>query len=281
MLLVLGTAVSVQWIQTRYKKAIERSHLKKRCEDISIFEEFVPDRLIWLFIILGIIFTLINSFVVITIPTLYEIGGLSRVVRFVFIIPFGYVPILATGLAAYITIEVLIPRRLEQSEVSLDYFDPEKLGGMRPIGELVKTAYYAAMLGLIAYAVGIYAPSMLDGPLQYEEIPSPGRTANILFSVVWIVVVCMMIYGIYIMHRFMREEKRDDLVKLEKQMYNKFTIHSSIEKLELADPPDELEEYQEKAELIASTREYPAKFTMWAQLLIGVLLPKAIQMFLS
>jgi hypothetical protein len=39
--------------------------------------------------------------------------------------------------------------------------------------------------------------------------------------------------------------------------------------------------YRERLNLVTATREYPATFTMWSQLLVGVMVPKALQMALS
>jgi hypothetical protein len=279
--LVLGTAVAVGALHQRYDRAVKRSHLVERTNDPSQFEYLTPDWLSLILILSGIIYTLLNAFIGLSIGHLYEIGGPARVIRFVFVIPFGYVPILATGIAAYLSAEVLVPRRIKQSDIGLDYLDPEQLGGLRPIGELVKFAYYLVMLALIAYAIATYGPHILGGIFEYEAINPPGRLTNITFTTVWAAAVGAMVYGIYVLHRFMAEEKWGKLQLLHRRAYKQLPQPWKIEEFDAANPPEEYERFRGQVDLIASTREYPAKFTMWTQLLIGVLLPKAVQLTLS
>lgn len=281
LVIILGAAIAVQELHVRYDKAIQRSHLRERAEEPSNFEYLVPDWLSIGIFLLGVIFTLLNAFVVLTVPQLYAIGGPATVVRFVILIPFGYVPVVATGLGTYLAAEVLIPRRLEQSEVSLDYLDPENLGGIRPLGELVKSAYYVIMLGLIGYAVATYGPHIIDGALGYERIEPPGQLTNLTFTAVWIATLLAMVYGIYVLHRFMANEKKEDILELEKEARDEFGRPWNIKEFDVADPPEGYEQYRKQIELIASTREFPAKFTMWSQLLAGALLPKVVQLLLS
>lgn len=274
---VVGAAVAVQALRTRYQAAVELSHLRERATNPQKFHYLVPDRLTVALVTVGVIFTLANAFFVLGIEYLYEIGGPARVVRLFVVIPFGYVPVIATAFGAYMSAEVLVPRRIENSGVSLDYLDPENLGGIRHIGELVKFAYYIAMVGLIAYAVATYGPHVVQGPLGYEALKSPGALTNAAFTTAWVTTVGAMVYGIYVLHRYMAREKRADLHEVERTAREEFGRQWDIEEINIADPPPAYEEYRKQVELIASTREYPAKFTMWTQLLVGVLIPKVIQ----
>lgn len=280
LVVVLGCAIAVELLHKRYNQAIDRSSIFKRAEtqDKRLFRQLVPDWLSLFIIVPGVVFMLLNTFLIVTIPHLYEIGGPARIIRFAVLMPFGYVPVLATGLATYVSAEILVPRRLRRSNVGIDYFDPENLGGMRPIGELVKFAYYLIMLELIAYAVALYAPHILEGSLAYDEVSSPGLVANLMFTIVWAGTVGGMLYGIYVLHRYMVQEKMQDLAQLDEEFDKRY---ADWEQINVADPPEGYEKYRRESQLIASTREYPAKFTMWSQLLVGVVLPKAIQVFLS
>jgi hypothetical protein len=284
LLILFYTAAAVQFIRRRYGKAVEQSRIIERTNTFdgnhSLFEQFTPDRLVLILTILGTTFGLLNAVFLLTIPQIYDIGGPARVIRFCILIPFGYTPILASGLASYGTAEVLIPRRIRNSDVSLDYHDPENLGGVRPIGEFVKTSYYVGVVALIAYAFSVYGPHIVGGPLVYNEIEPPDVITNIAFTFVWALSVGALGYGIYVLHRFMREEKKEDLLEVKKEMEN-FQNHYNIKEFTTADPPKEWAEHKETSKLIASTREYPAKFTMWVQLFIGVFLPKAVQIILS
>lgn len=268
-------------LHTRYDQAVERSNLLARTSEPARFEGLVPDWLSWGIIGIGVVFTLLNALVLLTVPQLHAAGGPSRVTRFVVITPFGYVPILGTFLATYLSVEVLVPRRLSQSDIGLDFLDPEHLGGMRPIGELVKFAYYFLMLGLIAYAVATYGPHVLGGVFAYDELGTPGSVINVAFTAVWAAAVATMTYGIYVLHQYMTREKREELYRLDTRAREQIDEPWDIEYFDAANPPAEYTTYRECVNYVTSTREYPATFTMWTQLLVGVMIPKAIQLFLS
>lgn len=274
-------AIATNSLYSRYEVAIRWSYLLERAESPDSLRGLVPDALSTLIIAAGVIFTLVNAVVFLTIPQIYSAGGPARVFRFLVITPFGYVPILGTFLATYIAIEVLTPLRITRSDVNVDFLDPEKLGGMRPIGQLVKYAYYYVIIGLVAYAVATYGPFILEGPFAYEELSPPGTTVNILFTAVWVVAVGMMVYGIYQLHLFMRGEKRQELHRLDELAREQLDEPWDIQYFDAGDPSEEFRAYREKVELVTATREYPATFTMWTQLLVGVLLPKATQLALS
>lgn len=279
--ILLAAAVATWALHHRYDRAVRRSRLLERAGDPARFHGLTPDWLAGGIILVGIAFTLLNALVGLTIPQLYEVGGPARVVRFLVVTPFGYVPVLGSFLATYVAVEVLVPRRLAESDVGLDFLDPERLGGMRPIGELVKYAYYYVMLGLIAYAVAVYGPHVLEGALAYEGLEPPGTAINLAFSVVWAATVGTMTYGIYVLHRYMTREKREALDRLDRRAREHLDRPWEIERVDTVDFPDEFERYREKVAYVSQTKEYPATFTMWTQLVVGVVLPKAIQVFLA
>lgn len=105
-------------------------------------------------------------------------------------------------------------------------------------------------------------------------------TVNILFTAVW-VVVGMMVYGIYEFHLFMRREKRQELQRLDELAREQLDEPWDIQYFDAGDPSEEFQVYREKVDLVTATREYPATFIMWTQLLVGVMIPKATQLVLS
>lgn len=279
--LLLAAAVATQSLHRRYDGAVRRSRLLERATDPSRFRGLVPDWLSWTFVGLGVAFTLLNAVVLLTIPQIHAAGGTTRVVRFLVVTPFGYVPVLATFLATYVAVEVLVPRRLARSGIGLDYLDPEGLGGMRPIGELVKFAYYLLVVGLVAYAIATYGPHMLGGALAYGGLEPPGSLVNVAFTAVWAAGVGTMVYGIYVLHRYMAREKRADLHRLDGRARELIDSPWDIEAFDPDGLPEEYRRYRERVDWITATREYPATFTMWTQLAVGVVIPKAVQLVLS
>lgn len=279
--MLVGAAMATGALYRRYDRAVDRSNLPERAGSTGRFSPLVPDRLTVALVVVGIGFTVFNAVAILTLPQLYAVGGPERVLRFLVILPLGYVPVFATFLTTYLSVEILLPWRLYRSEVSLDFLDPEELGGMRPFGELVKFAYYCLMLGLIGYAVALYGPFLLSGVFSYTALERPGAVANIGFTAVWAAAVLTMGWGIYILHRYMNREKREQLHRLDLRAREYIEDPWRIENVDVAHPPSEYERYRTQVEYITSTKEYPATFTMWSQIAVGVLVPKALQMVLS
>ena len=278
---LLGAALGTESLYRRYDKALIRSNIAARADHPARFDGLVPGHLVWLLIGLGTGFTLVNAVVILTIPQLYDAGGATRVFRFLVVTPFGYVPVLASFLATYVAVEVLLPRRIANADVTLDYLDPEQLGGMRPVGELVKLAYYYLMVGLVAYAIATYGPHILGGALGYSALDAPGLAVNAAFTAVWILSVGVMAYGIYVLHQHMARQKRQLLYDLDKRARDHVDAPWDIQSFDALDPPPEYRRYRKQVEFVTQTREYPATFTMWTQLVVGVMIPKAIQLLLA
>jgi len=59
-----------------------------------------------------------------------------------FIFPFVYTSIVVQFSTMYLSIEFIAPWRLAKSDVGIDFLDPEGVGGLRPLGELIKRANY-------------------------------------------------------------------------------------------------------------------------------------------
>ncbi len=279
--MLVGAAMATGALYRRYGRAVERSHLVERASSTERFAPLVPDRLTAALVLVGVAFTTYNAVAILTLPELYAVGGPERVLRFAVILPLGYVPVFATFLATYLSVEVLLPWRLLRSEVDLDFLDPEKLGGMRPFGELVKFAYYYLMLGLVGYAVALYGPFLLSGVFAYTALERPGAVANLGFTAVWAAAVVTMGWGIYALHRYMNREKREQLHRLDRRAREHIDDPWRIENVDIAEPPAEYERYRTQVEYITSTKEYPATFTMWSQIAVGIVAPKALQVVLS
>lgn len=280
-LVLLGAALGTESLYRRYDRALTRSNIEARADTPARFDGLVPDGLVWLLVGLGTGFTLVNAVVILTIPQLYAAGGATRVFRFLVVTPFGYVPVLSSFLAAYVGVEVLLPRRIAGADVELDYLDPEQLGGMRPVGELIKLAYYYLMVGLVAYAIATYGPHILSGALGYSALDAPGLAVNAAFTAVWILSVGIMAYGIYVLHQHMAHQKRERLYSLDQRARDQVDAPWDIQSFDALNPPSEYRRYRKQVEFVTNTKEYPATFTMWTQLVVGVMIPKAIQLLLA
>ncbi|MEF8801572.1 MAG: hypothetical protein V5A56_11175 [Halolamina sp.] len=147
------------------------------------------------------------------------------------VLPLGYGVIFSEFLATYVGILIYFPRKIRRTDFKINFLDPEGLGGLRPVGELMKSAYYFLMVGLIAFVVVLYGPSILDG-LTGSSYPDPGLVQDLLFTLVWLLGIGTMGYGLSQIHWFMKSEKREQLTKLDR------------EARELVEDPFELESFE-------------------------------------
>lgn len=278
---LVGAALATASLYRRYETAVWESRLLDRAEHPDRLHGLVAPSLEAVVIVGGVAFAAVNAVVVLTIPQIHAAGGPARVVRFLVVTPLGYVPVLGTFLATYLSVELLVPRRVASAEVNVDFLDPEGVGGMRPVGELVKYAYYLVMVGLVAYALATYGPYVLGGPFAYQAFSPPGAGVNALFTAVWVVTVGVMALGIYQLHQFMAREKRQELRRLDERAREQLDEPWNVRQFDAHDPPVSYLAYRERLNLVSSTKEYPATFTMWSQLLVGVMIPKAFQLVLS
>jgi hypothetical protein len=190
------------------------------------------------------------------------------------VFPFVYTPIVVQFFTVYLSIEFIAPFRLSNSGVGIDFLDPQGVGGLRPLGELAKRAYYYVGVGLIGYAFITYGPF-----LDSWATPS---SANVLFTVIWILTVATVAFAVIVLHRFMHREKRTEIQKLEAELRthveNRWDIHSyDVPK----EKRDTVEELRDRITRVSDTREYPATFSIWSQLLLSIVLPKAFQLFIA
>ena len=279
---IVAAALATESLHDRYDLTVAHHLTRGHSDPPDRFTRLVPDWLALLFIAFGIVFTLLNALVIVGLGRIEAVEGIAGVVGFVVVIPFGYAPIAATFLATYASVEVLLPRRLEDADVGLYFLDPERLGGMRPVGELVKWAYYYVMLGLVVYAIATYGPHILGGALQYTAYEPPGTIVSATFTAIWILAVLTMVYGIHVLHRYMLGAKREELRRLDERVRAYVDDPMDVANYTVvADDASDFEELRSRMDDVASTREYPATFTMWSQVIVGVALPKALQLALS
>lgn len=191
------------------------------------------------------------------------------------ILPFVYTPIVVQFFTVYVTIEFIAPWRLTKSDVGIHFFDPEGVGGLRPLGELVKKAYYFVVIGLIGYALITYAPFI-------ESSWTVSQSANLLFTSIWLVTIATVAFAVFQLHRFMHREKRATVHRLEQQIREHVNQPWDVEARDVPDDKEQtVADLEARIEQVSQTGEYPATFSIWSQLLISIALPKAIQFVIS
>ncbi|ERH10877.1 MAG: hypothetical protein J07HX64_02656 [halophilic archaeon J07HX64] len=184
--------------------------------------------------------------------------------------------LVAQFVAVYLAIEFIAPWRLYKSDIGIDFLDPEGLGGLRPIGELVKHAYYYMASGLVAFALVVY------GPIVSAASYGPTATTSIVFTAIWLGTVVTVAFAVLILHLFMRQEKRLELHRLNERLRKTIDNPWDIETYDVdEDKEAQVNELQQRIDMVSSTQEYPATFSIWSQLLLSIVLPKAFQLLLA
>lgn len=281
---VFGAVYASRDIHNRYHEAIDWMDVEGRVSKSDPFDQLCPSRAQWVFFGLASGLLLFNALFMITPQTIYAENGIGGIVGVMVVTPIGFAAVGAEFIGSFVAVEILVPRRISTSSLGLYFPDPEKLGGMRPLGELVKHAYYYIMIGLVVFAGIKYAPSLSDQYFQtaYGE---PSALVGLIFTVAWIGATLTIAYALFEFHRFMRRTKIEELQRLDEQAREHFTDPWDIHNFSVAESPDsntdDYEAVRTRIEHVRSTKEYPATFTMWTQLIVSIVLPKAVQLALQ
>ncbi|HKJ58339.1 MAG TPA: hypothetical protein VKA37_03845, partial [Halobacteriales archaeon] len=86
-------------------------------------------------------------------PILEEVGPLVGALKWLVVVPLVYVPIGTDLTAAYVHVQLVLPRRVRAAGVALDFSDPRRLGGMYPLGRTMRFAAAATFVALTLYTV--------------------------------------------------------------------------------------------------------------------------------
>ena len=265
---LLGSVYGARSLRRSYEAAVEEMKLEERTDDIDQFRDLIPSWFPWLLFGTAAALQLLRTYA--DLGTFTSTGLVANAVVF----PFVYAPILVQFLVVYVEIEFVAPWQLYQSDVGIHFLDPHGVGGLRPFGELVKRAYYYVVAGLIAYAFLIYAPGL--------PVASVSATAAAIFTAVWAASIATVAFAVFVLHRFLHREKRDELERLEAELRSHIENPWNVREYDVPeDATDQVEKIRERIETVSATREYPATFNIWTQLLLSVAVPKAVQLFLA
>lgn len=266
---LIGGVYGAHALRRSYLRAIDEMSIAERTADPDQFIDVTPDWLPWALFVAAAGLQLVRTYADFAdfTPTGIVANGI--------VFPFVYAPILVQFFVVYVGIEFVAPWRLYKSDVGIHFLDPHGVGGLRPIGELIKKAYYYIVGGLIAYALITYAPG-----IEGIEVSAAGGA---IFTGVWAITIVTVAFGVLVLHRFLHREKRAELNRLETELHEYLENPWEVRKYQIRDDAadEEVEDIRQRIEQVSSTREYPATFSIWTQLLLSVAIPKALQLFLA
>lgn len=278
-ILALLATLIVVYLNDKYRKALSHMDIESRTSKPDVFDNLVSRKIrIGIYAIL-LFYSLYQFVFNIGLNTAAQVGGIGEVIGVSVVLPLGYGLIFAEFLATYIGILIFFPRKIRHTDFKINFIDPEGLGGLRPAGELMKSAYYFVVFGLVGFAVMMYGPSII-GNLSDSPYEDPGLVINLLFTLVWVLAIGTMVYGLSQIHWFMKRTKRRELARLDSEARELIEEPFNMDKFEINNK-ERYDEIRQRMEYINNTQEYPTTFTMWVQLSIGIILPKAIQILLS
>jgi len=276
---ILLAAVAVGYLYERYETVLDQIDFGERTTEPQSFATVVPTRWEIGIYIIAISYTFFTFFLLKGVGTLTAVGGFAEVIFAAIVAPIGYATVTAEFVGAYIGIMFLLPRRIKQKDFKLHFLDPEGLGGLRPVGELMKTSYYFIVAGLIIWLFIVYGPFIL-GQFFDTQLSRPGFIINSAFTGAWLLSIATMAYGLSQLHRYMKSEKRKELTRLDRQAREHVENPFNLQAYNVTDE-QKFDDFRRRMDYVNATKEYPTTFTMWSQILISLVLPKAIQMVLS
>ena len=274
-LCLVGSVFGARALRRRYHRVTQEMNIEDRTDEPGPLLDIVPTWLPWLLFGAALLQVAVRVWALGGFSGIYREDGLASVVGWAIINPL-WSALAVQFVAVYLAIEIIAPWRLYRSDVGVDFLDPEGLGGLRPLGELVKHAYYYMVAGLVAFALVVY------GPVVSAASWGPTATTSIVFTVVWLGTVATVAFAVFVLHQFMREEKRRELHRLDRMLRETIDNPWDIKSDDVDEEKQALvDELQQRTETVSATREYPATFSIWSQLLVSIVLPKAFQMVLA
>jgi len=275
---VLLAAFGIQYMSREYATALTDVQVHDRVDedDLPTFERIVPWRTKKIVFGLGVVVLYANILFNVGLSNLVRPGGGPiQFVNWLFIFEFVYLPFVVEFGLIYYGIHFLVPKRIEQADIGLFFYDPLDMGGFAAVGQLLKRSYYLYTAGLLLFFVVVYGAVIFS----FGWTPA-GLFEAVFFTLAWLVGVLSIGYSMYTMHQLMSREKRERIRELNAEMRTVIENPYDINDSEVTDE-DELDDIRRRLEQVRGTRVYPATFTMWSQIAISVILPQALQLALQ
>jgi len=283
---IVLAVVGLRWLNETYAQSIATLQLPDRdlengTESEERFKNLLSVRATIAVYLVVLALFYINLFVLLGFSTTVEIQGLVRAIAGnFFIFPFYVLLAIEFGMF-YLSIHLLLPRRIIQADLNMFFYDPQNMGGFGLIGQLLKKSYYLYTAGLLLYFFLVYWPQILNDIINLNTVyPEAPAIVAVFLTVLWMVGICSIGYSMYRMHTLMSRKKREAIKDIEKEIKDHLDAPFDITTDHIED--SELRaEFEHRISEIRNTRQYPSTFTMWSQILISVLLPQVMQIALQ
>jgi hypothetical protein len=135
-------------------------------------------------------------------------GQVIGVIKWLFIIPFFYLPIISEFFVVYLHGLFFVSISISRQNVPLDFSDPSKLGGMGNVGDLIISSTSLYFVGL-----ALWTGTTIIGPITgIRATPTgPGTYSIGFFIISWTTGVFLFLLSLWIIHRHMYKKKQNEI----------------------------------------------------------------------
>lgn len=204
-------------------------------------------------------------------------GPIVGSIKWLGLIPFFYLPIVVEFFVVYLHGLFFLPVTIYLSETPLDFADPEKLGGMGPVGTLIISATKIYYLVLILWTGMSFLRRLLAIQGATESGPEPVSMA--LFVVTWIMGGVLFLLAMFAVHLHMAQQRREKVTELTEGIRQAGTDEEMFPYAEPSDDKEVMEYVQQYMNLdrVESTHTYPADVSNLWELFGVAVLPVLLQ----
>ncbi|SEA18068.1 hypothetical protein SAMN04488065_2118 [Haloplanus vescus] len=207
-------------------------------------------------------------------------GTVVGFLKFGFIIPFGYFPVIAEFAGLVLATLVVLPRYVVTKEYRLQFDDPLDTGGLEPVGDLIKRATYIYAVGLlfaIAFEYGSAASSTFD------PTASPSTTFHTAeFVVVWAVGVVLVLYATFTLHAYMQRKKLAKIRELDAEIREFGDDDRGFPETDPADPEYPRLEYEYlRLQKVKDTSTFPFTPATEERVVVSAVVPLALELLIN
>lgn len=213
-------------------------------------------------------------------------GVVSGSIKYLIIIPFVYLPVVADILATFVGIHVILPYRVHDEAIDLDFADTINLHGLRPVGQLIKRGTQTYFVALLLFTLFFLRKALPIEEITGGRLAQTGgayaRPSDMLFFylfLAWVLGIVFFVVPVVWVHRYMRHQKQQALEQLQSDIDD-----SAIRLKDVTTRPDNRQEFFDSVYLytaldrVENGHEYPVDYRVLRRVLLVGLLPLAINL---
>lgn len=193
------------------------------------------------------------------------------VAPFYFVVFADVVALLGAGM-------VLLPWRLYNTDLTLDFSDVTGFAGLYEVSRLLRAGTLTYFVGLTAWTVFLLVPSILGSSSDVSTADS------LVFPLLWLFGLALYATPVLVLHRHMSREKTRHIRDIDEKI-RALDPQDDGRGIPYLDPSDddrpELQQRFIELQQVRSAREYPVSVAIVEELVVAALVPVAIQWALS